>query len=71
MEKLPSEGRKKVLLICPGFSSDCVETLEEISIEGKETFLESGGKNFEVISCLNDNKDHILLFKHLVRQTVK
>ena len=71
LEKLPSEGKKRVLLICPGFSSDCVETLEEISIEGKETFLESGGKNFEVISCLNDNKDHILLFKHLVRQTVK
>jgi len=70
LEKLPSEGRKKVLLICPGFSSDCVETLEEISIEGKETFLESGGKNFEVIPCLNDNKDHILLFKHLVRQTI-
>ena len=71
LEKLPSEGRKKVLLICPGFSSDCVETLEEISIEGKETFLESGGKNFEVIPCLNDNKDHILLFKHLVGQTIK
>ena len=71
LEKLPSEGKKKVLLICPGFSSDCVETLEEISIEGKETFLESGGKNFEVISCLNDNKDHISLFKHLIRQTIK
>ena len=71
LEKLPSEGRKKVLLICPGFSSDCVETLEEISIEGKETFLESGGKNFEVIPCLNDNKDHISLFKHLVGQTLK
>ena len=71
LEKLPSEGRKKVLLICPGFSSDCVETLEEISIEGKETFLESGGKNFEVIPCLNDNKDHISLFKHLVGQTIK
>ena len=71
LEKLPSEGKKKVLLICPGFSSDCVETLEEISIEGKETFLESGGKNFEVIACLNDNKDHISLFKHLVQQTLK
>ena len=71
LEKLPSEGKKRVLLICPGFSSDCVETLEEISIEGKETFLESGGKNFEVISCLNDNKDHILLFNHLIQQTIK
>ena len=70
LEKLPSEGKKKILLICPGFSSDCVETLEEISIEGKETFLESGGKNFEVIPCLNDNKDHISLFKHLVQQTI-
>ena len=45
-EKLPSEGKKNILVICPGFSSDCVETLEEISIQGKETFLEKGGKKF-------------------------
>ena len=71
LEELPSEGKKRILLICPGFSSDCVETLEEISMEGKETFMDAGGKKFELIPCLNDNKDHILLFKHLVEEKIK
>ena len=68
LEKLPSEEKKNILVICPGFASDCVETLEEIAIQGKETFLKSGGTNFEVISCLNDNQDHINLLKHLISQ---
>ena len=67
-EKLPQEGKKNILVICPGFSSDCVETLEEISIQGKETFLEKGGKNFETVSCLNDNEDHINLLLHLTNK---
>ena len=67
-EKLPGEGKKNILVICPGFSSDCVETLEEISIQGKETFLEKGGKNFETVSCLNDSEDHINLLQYLVNQ---
>tara|TARA_Y100000816_G_scaffold270956_1_gene235107 strand:- start:380 stop:907 length:528 start_codon:yes stop_codon:yes gene_type:complete len=67
-EKLPQEGKKNLLVICPGFSSDCVETLEEISIQGKETFLEKGGKNFETVSCLNDNEDHINLMQHLINK---
>ena len=46
LEKLPKEGKKNILLICPGFASDCVETLEEISIEGKKSFMEAGGKKF-------------------------
>ncbi|MBH43619.1 MAG: ferrochelatase [Rickettsiales bacterium] len=71
LEELPAQGKKKILLICPGFSSDCVETLEEISMEGKETFLEAGGAKFELIPCLNDNKDHIKLIKHLVEETIK
>ena len=53
-------------MICPGFASDCVETLEEISMEGKASFMEGGGKNFDFIPCLNDNDDHIELFKSLV-----
>ena len=65
-ETLPKEGKKNILVICPGFSSDCVETLEEICIQGKESFIKSGGKNFEMVPCLNDNDDHIALFKHLV-----
>ena len=65
-EALPKEGTKNILVICPGFSSDCVETLEEISIQGKESFLSSGGKNFDVVPCLNDSDDHIKLLKELV-----
>ena len=65
-EQLPSEGIKNILVICPGFASDCVETLEEILIQGKESFLKSGGKNFDLIPCLNDNNDHIDLFEKLI-----
>ena len=70
LEKLPKEGKKNVLAICPGFSSDCVETLEEILIQGKETFLESGGENFDMVPCLNDSDDHIVLLKSLVQKNL-
>ena len=65
-EEIPKKGKKNILVICPGFASDCVETLEEIAIQGKETFINSGGNNFDLIPCLNDNKDHINLLKNLV-----
>ena len=66
LERLPKEGKKNILVICPGFASDCVETLEEISMEGKASFIEAGGENFDFIPCLNDNEDHINLFENLV-----
>ena len=66
LENLPKEGKKNILVICPGFASDCVETLEEIAIQGKESFMRFGGKNFDVIPCLNDNDDHINLIKKLI-----
>ena len=68
IEALPSKGIKNILVICPGFASDCVETLEEINIQGRESFFEKGGKNFDLIPCLNDNSDHIKLFKKLVQK---
>ena len=70
LEILPKEGKKNVLVICPGFSSDCVETLEEISIQGKESFLNSGGKNFDIVPCLNDNNDHINLLEKLITKAL-
>ena len=70
LENLPKEGKKNVLAICPGFSSDCVETLEEIQIQGKESFLESGGENFDMVPCLNDNDDHIILLKSLIKKNI-
>ncbi len=66
LENLPKEGKKNILVVCPGFSSDCVETLEEIAIQGKNSFFKNGGKNFDMVPCLNDDEDHINLLKHLV-----
>ena len=68
LESLPNEGVKNLLVVCPGFSSDCVETLEEISIQGKESFLKAGGLNFDTVPCLNDEPSHIELFNHLVNK---
>ena len=70
LESLPKEGKKNVLAICPGFSSDCVETLEEIQIQGKESFLESGGENFDMVPCLNDNEDHLVLLESLIQNNI-
>ena len=71
LEKLPSEGKKNILVICPGFSSDCVETLEEINIQGRESFMNNGGNNFDLIPCLNDGEDHIILLEQLVKKYLK
>ena len=70
LEKLPKEGKKNILVICPGFASDCVETLEEISMEGKTSFMEGGGENFDFIPCLNDSNEHIDLFSYLVKKYI-
>jgi ferrochelatase len=70
LENLPNEGVKNVLTICPGFASDCVETLEEIQIQAKESFLNSGGENFDMVPCLNDNNDHIILLKSLIERNI-
>jgi len=70
LESLPSKGVKNLLVICPGFASDCVETLEEIDIQGRESFLSNGGENFDLIPCLNDNYDHIDLFEKLVKKYI-
>ena len=70
LEKLPKESKKNLLVVCPGFASDCVETLEEISMEGKDSFVEAGGENFDFVPCLNDNDDHIILLKSLIQKNI-
>ena len=55
LEEMPKEGIKKLLILCPAFVSDCLETLEEIEERGKETFLEAGGTSYTMIPCLNTN----------------
>jgi ferrochelatase len=56
---LPARGVKKIAVISPAFVTDCLETLEEIAVAGRETFLEAGGEKFTYIPCLNDSDEHI------------
>lgn len=53
LESLPGKGVKRIAIVAPGFSADCVETLEELAIRGRETFLGAGGTDFAVLPCLN------------------
>lgn len=59
LAQLPKQQKKRLLIICPAFVTDCLETLEEIRGEGKETFIEAGGESFEQIPCLNDQPPYI------------
>jgi ferrochelatase len=59
LEKFPKEGKKKLAVITPAFVSDCLETLEEIAMEGKEDFMEAGGSDYKHIPCMNDNDDWV------------
>ncbi len=68
LESLPKEGVKSVDIMCPAFAADCLETLEEISIGGKESFIESGGESYRFIPCLNDNDLHIELLTKLISE---
>ena len=65
---LAKRGVKNLAVISPAFISDCVETLEELAIGGREIFLEAGGKNFTVIPCLNDSPAGMNLIENLVRR---
>lgn len=66
LEKLPAKGIKKLDIIAPAFSSDCLETLEEISEQCLEIFTEHGGETFTYIPCLNDDESHIDMMVALV-----
>ena len=56
------------MLVCPGFASDCIETIEEIGLRAKEVFMKNGGRNFTLVPCLNDNYDHIKLLSSLTQK---
>lgn len=70
LERLPTEQVKRLLVICPAFVSDCLETLEEINMEGRETFMEAGGKSFRYIPCLNEDEAWIDVLEHFSRQFI-
>ncbi|RBP53306.1 ferrochelatase [Arenicella xantha] len=67
MKALPQQGVTSVDVICPGFSADCLETLEEIKGENKEYFLKAGGQKYNYIPCLNDSPAHAALMAEIIR----
>ncbi|MCB5297646.1 ferrochelatase [Yersinia intermedia] len=67
LKSLPAQGIKHIQLICPGFSADCLETLEEIKEQNREIFMHAGGEKFEYIPALNDDEGNIDLLEQLVR----
>ncbi|MDZ7587860.1 MAG: ferrochelatase [Parasphingorhabdus sp.] len=68
LEALPAKGVRKVAIIAPGFSADCLETLEELAIRGQEQFEEAGGERFAYIPCLNASDGGNDLIEHLIRR---
>jgi protoporphyrin/coproporphyrin ferrochelatase len=71
IETLPEKGIKKLVTFNPGFVSDCLETLEEIAVEGSEIFLHAGGTHYSHISCLNDSDEGMKVFEQLVRRELQ
>jgi protoporphyrin/coproporphyrin ferrochelatase len=68
LQELPNQGKKKILVACPAFVSDCLETLEEIAEQGKESFMHAGGEKFTMIPCMNDNPAWVNTISNWVRE---
>lgn len=66
LEALPGKGVKKIAIVAPGFSADCLETLEELAIRGRESFEAAGGTHFAYLSCLNDSAPGIAMLRSIV-----
>ncbi|OEY67644.1 ferrochelatase [Marinobacter sp. X15-166B] len=70
LKALPAQGVESVDVFCPGFASDCLETIEEIDEENREYFMEAGGKEFRYISALNSSAGHIDALVELIEQNL-
>jgi len=70
LKALPAEGVRSVHVYCPGFASDCLETIEEIGVENRDYFLQAGGERFGYIPALNDQVEHIDALEQLVRTQI-
>lgn len=68
LETLPEMGAKKVVVVSPAFISDCLETLEELAMEGRDEFMEAGGEAYSVVPCLNDSDSAIDVIEDVVRR---
>ncbi|MFT4677525.1 MAG: ferrochelatase [Patiriisocius sp.] len=71
LKQLPAEGIKSVQIVCPGFSADCLETIEEIGTENRDYFMAAGGERYEYIAALNDDAKHIDMLTDLVRDNLQ
>lgn len=71
LEAFPKQGVKRLAVMCPAFVADCLETLEEIEMEGREQFLEAGGKSFTMIPCLNEHPSWIALLANRIEDWAK
>ncbi len=68
LQKLPGQGIKSVDIVCPGFSVDCLETLEEIAMENKALFIEAGGRDYRYIPALNDSEAHVAAIRAILEE---
>jgi protoporphyrin/coproporphyrin ferrochelatase len=68
---LPAKGVKRIAVVAPGFSADCLETLEEVAIRGRETFEEAGGTDFAYLPCLNDRSVGMEMLEALIRRELQ
>ena len=68
LQRLGAEGVRRIALVAPGFSADCLETLEELAIRGREQFLSAGGEHFAYLPCLNDSEAGMAMIEALVRR---
>jgi ferrochelatase len=71
LASLPGEGKKKVAIFAPGFAADCLETLEELAIRGRETFLAAGGTDFAYLPCLNDGDYGVMMLRALIARELE
>jgi ferrochelatase len=71
LQGLPAQGIRHVQVICPGFSVDCLETLEEVAMENREHFLAKGGESYDYIPCLNNGEGHIAFLQGLVQRHLR
>lgn len=71
LEYLAKSGINSVQIICPGFSADCLETLEEVAIENRKIFINAGGKKYSYIPCLNNSEKHINMMTNLILENDK
>lgn len=68
LQKLAGEGVKSIQVLCPGFSADCLETLEEVAMENHDIFLQAGGERYQYIPCLNADPGHIAMLGGLAQR---